>query len=110
MLNGDPDLARRSDFTLDEHQQARQPLIDEGLSEEQAARSLAALWTVNNNADKERWNDQQDRLDAARRQEVEEEQRQQNLKDEETAARLEERKKNKNKYSTLFHNAYVSNV
>jgi hypothetical protein len=52
MLNGDPNLARRPDFTLDEHQQARQLLIDEGLSEEQAARSLAALWTVNRTTNK----------------------------------------------------------
>ncbi|KAG1736195.1 hypothetical protein EDB19DRAFT_1896106 [Suillus lakei] len=56
-------------------------LIGEGLTEEQAIQSLTALWNINNNAER----------------------RLQNLRDEEEAARLKDRKKNKNKYAPLKH-------
>jgi hypothetical protein len=99
MLLEDPNFAVRPDFTLPEHEAARQQLIDDGLTNEQAARSLAALWTLANNADIERWNLRQQHLRETRlREEEEEEERQQRRKEEEEAARLEERKKNKNKY------------
>jgi hypothetical protein len=58
----DPNEAIRPDFTAQEHQESRQQLIEEGLSEEQAARSLTALWVLNNNTDKECWATQQQRL------------------------------------------------
>jgi hypothetical protein len=58
----DPNLAIRPDFTLEEHQLKCQQLIDAGLTDDQAANSLAALWTVTNNADKEHWNLRQQHL------------------------------------------------
>ncbi|KAG1888612.1 hypothetical protein F4604DRAFT_1877199 [Suillus subluteus] len=84
----DPNEAIRPDFTSLEHQEERQALIDE-------AHSLAAIWDVNNNADKRHLQD------VRRREEEEEEQHQQLLKDEQEAAHCEERKKNKNKYAPL---------
>ncbi|KAG1875717.1 hypothetical protein F4604DRAFT_1581690, partial [Suillus subluteus] len=103
MFEEDPNEAIRPDFTSIEHQEARQQLIEEGFTDEQAARSLAALWTIKNNADKVRWADRQEHLENIRRREEEEdEQRQQALKDEEEAARLEECKKNKSKYAPLI--------
>ncbi|KAG1724499.1 uncharacterized protein EDB91DRAFT_1087430 [Suillus paluster] len=89
MSNEDPNITIRPDFTLIEHHEARQQLVNEGLTDEQAACSLTALWTVRNNADK-------------MHEEEEEEQQQQTLKDEEEAARQEERKKNKAKYVPLI--------
>ncbi|KAG1733020.1 uncharacterized protein EDB91DRAFT_1057674 [Suillus paluster] len=90
----DPNNAIRPDYTLPEFQGERQQLIDEGLSEQQATQSLTALWNFNNNTKKVRW---------AARQEPEEDeaQRQQDLKDEEEATQLEDRKKNKSKYTPI---------
>ncbi|KAG2031912.1 hypothetical protein BDR03DRAFT_1095272 [Suillus americanus] len=96
-----PNDAVRPDFTTEEHQPARQQLIDEGLTEDQAERTLASLWTLANNADKEHWAVKQQQLRAIRQQEEDEEQRLQLLCDEEEAARREDRKKNKNKYTPL---------
>ncbi|KAG1894567.1 uncharacterized protein F5891DRAFT_1166135 [Suillus fuscotomentosus] len=56
---------------------------NEGLTEQQATRSLTALWNFNNNAEKVHLEEAPQRL--------------QDLKDEEEATRLEDRKKNKNK-------------
>ncbi|KAG1889270.1 hypothetical protein F4604DRAFT_1876970 [Suillus subluteus] len=98
MANVNPNNAVRPDFALEEHQEERQQLIDEGLTEEQAIRSLRALWNLKNDADRDHWEIRQRRLEAERQQVEEEElQRQQDLKDEEEAARLDERKKNKTK-------------
>ncbi|KAG1753474.1 hypothetical protein EDB19DRAFT_1598848, partial [Suillus lakei] len=64
--------------------------------------SLTALWNVNNNAERARWTARLERLEEARQQAEEDDaQRRQDLKDEEEAARLEDRKKNKNKYAPL---------
>ena len=102
MVNMDPNNAIRPDYALVEFQGERQQLIDEGLTEQQAIRSLTVLWTLSNNAEKERWATRQERLEEARRRTEEDEvQRQQDLKDEEEAARLEDRKKNKNKYAPI---------
>ncbi|KAG2135753.1 uncharacterized protein EDB93DRAFT_1254254 [Suillus bovinus] len=96
--------AVRPDYTLPEFKGEWQQLVDEGLSEQQAARSLTALWNFNNNAEKARWADRQERLEEARqRAEEDEAQRQQDLKDEEEATHLEDRKKNKNKYAPVKH-------
>ncbi|KAG1843035.1 hypothetical protein F4604DRAFT_1960735 [Suillus subluteus] len=98
-----PNEAIRPDFTTQEHQDARQQLIDEGFTVDQAARSLAALWTLANNANKECWAlERQCQHDAEQREEDEEEECRQLLKDEQEAAHLEERKKNKNKYAPLY--------
>ncbi|KAG1863765.1 hypothetical protein F4604DRAFT_1586855, partial [Suillus subluteus] len=92
------------DYTTEEHQAARQQLVDEGFTDKQAARSLAALWTLNNNVAKDRWALRQRHLrDIRQREEDEEEQRQQLLIEEQEAACREERKKNKNKYAPLVH-------
>jgi hypothetical protein len=100
----DPNQAVIPDFTLPEYQDARTQLVDDGLTEVQAARSLAALWTITNNAAKGRWAKRLEREEAERRRaEEEEELRQQALKEEEDAARLEDRKKNKNKYAPVCH-------
>jgi hypothetical protein len=100
----DPNQAIIPDFTSLEHQDARNQLVDNGLTEDQAARSLAALWTIGNNAAKGRWAERLEREQAERRRaEEEEELRQQTLKEEKEAARLEDRKKNKNKYAPICH-------
>ncbi|KAG2743408.1 hypothetical protein P692DRAFT_20878597 [Suillus brevipes Sb2] len=102
MLQENPNLAVQPDFTLQEHQLARHQLVDGGFTDDQAARSLAALWTLANKADKEQWNLRQERLQEAREREEEEEEQHQQLRQEEAeAARLEDRKKNKNKYVLL---------
>jgi hypothetical protein len=87
MFEENPNEAIRSDFTTIEHQEAHQQLVDEGLSKEQAARSLTALWTLKNNADKVCWAEKQEHLENLQRGEEEEnEQRQQALRDKEEAA------------------------
>ncbi|KAG2079153.1 hypothetical protein BDR04DRAFT_1063702 [Suillus decipiens] len=97
-----PNEVVRPDFTTQEHEDARQQLIDEGFTTEQAARSLAALWTLANNADRECWAlEQQCRHEAEEREDEEEEQCRQLLKDKQEAVCLEERKENKNKYAPL---------
>jgi hypothetical protein len=102
MLQEDPNLAVRLDLTLQEYQLLHQELINEGFTDDQAACSLAALWTLTNNADKEHWNLRQECLREAReREDKEEEQCQQVRREEEEAAHLEDRKKNKNKYAPL---------
>lgn len=102
MLQEDPNNAVRPDFGANEHRDARQQLVTDGFSNEQAIRSLTSLWTIANNAAKERWALNQQRLNDIRQQEEEEEeQRLQLLREEEEAARLEERKKNKNKYAPI---------
>jgi hypothetical protein len=88
---------------LQEYQLSCQELVNEGFTDDQAARSLAVLWTLTNNADKEHWNLRQERLREVReREDKEEEQRQQVHSEEEEAACLEDRKKNKNKYTPLM--------
>ncbi|KAG1718305.1 hypothetical protein EDB19DRAFT_1920878 [Suillus lakei] len=100
----DPNDAMRPNYALEEFHKERQQLIGEGLTEEQAIRSLTALWNVNNNAERVRWAARQERLEEARQQAKEDAtQRLRNLRDEEEAARLEDRKKNKNKYAPLKH-------
>lgn len=102
MFQENPKLAVQLDFTLQEHQLARQQLINEGFTNDQAACSLAALWTLANNADKEQWNLRQECLQEVREwEEEEEEQRQQVHWEEAEAVCLEDRKKNKNKYALL---------
>ncbi|KAG1801126.1 uncharacterized protein BJ212DRAFT_87039 [Suillus subaureus] len=96
MLQENPNLAVQPDFTLQEHQLARQQLVDGGFTDDQVACSLAVLWTLANNADKERWNLRQECLQEAReREEEEEEQCQQVCQEEAEAVHLEDRKKNK---------------
>ncbi|KAG1793656.1 uncharacterized protein HD556DRAFT_1443445 [Suillus plorans] len=93
------------DYALEEHQfplevahftpiltqLAHQQLIQDGLMNDQATHYLASLWTIANNAAKKRWAAGQRRLAEVRRQEEEDKE----------AAKLEERKKNKNKYAPL---------
>ena len=98
----DPNEAIRPDFTSIDHAESRQQLIENGLTEDQAADSLAALWTIANNTAKRLWADNLEREVANRRRAEEENaQRQQVLEDEEQAARAEDRKKNKNKYAPV---------
>ncbi|KAG1882129.1 hypothetical protein F4604DRAFT_1577791 [Suillus subluteus] len=102
MFQEDLNLAIRPDYTLEEHQAARQHLVDEGLTDDQAARLLAALWTLTNNRDKERWNLRQERLQQIKAREAEEAEELQHLhEEEEEAARRDNRKKNKTKYAPL---------
>jgi hypothetical protein len=92
MPNQNPNEAVRPDFTTQEHQEACQQLIEEGLDAEQAARSLAALWTLTNNADKDRWAIEQQRLRKAdQRKEDEEEEHRQLLKEEQEALAYDHR-------------------
>ncbi|OJA12394.1 hypothetical protein AZE42_09107 [Rhizopogon vesiculosus] len=101
MQGDNPNLAVRPDFMSDKHQEAHQQLINEGLTEEQAARTLASLWTISNNTAKVEWADRLEHATAERlRAEEADEQRRQTLKDEEDAARIEERKKNKNHHTS----------
>ncbi|KIK34800.1 hypothetical protein CY34DRAFT_97268 [Suillus luteus UH-Slu-Lm8-n1] len=92
------------DFTTDEHQDARTRLINRGIADEAlAAEALAAIWTLNNEAAKDFWADQEEtRLrqaqEAEQRLAEQEQEKQQALEDELTAARKEEHKKNKAKF------------
>jgi hypothetical protein len=85
-----PHLAIIPDFTLAEHEEARAHLVTVGLTNEQAAHSLAALWTISNNAAREYWNNRLQQVEAERCRRAEGD-----------AARLEERKKNKSKYAPV---------
>ncbi|KAG1851943.1 hypothetical protein F4604DRAFT_1592226 [Suillus subluteus] len=103
MFQEDPNLAIRPDYTLEEHQAARQHLVDEGLTDDQAAWSLAALWTLTNNGDKECWNLRQECLQQIKAREAEEAEELQRLhEEEEEAAHRDDRKKNKMKYAPLL--------
>ncbi|KAG1868727.1 hypothetical protein C8R48DRAFT_598185 [Suillus tomentosus] len=104
MPTENPNQAVRPDFTTREHQPAWQQLIENGLTDELAIRTLEFLWTLVNNADKAHWNERQEHLEELHQceeEEEEEEQRNQILRNEE-AAKLEEQKKNKNKYAPLY--------
>ncbi|KAG1811306.1 hypothetical protein EV424DRAFT_1349694 [Suillus variegatus] len=102
MFQEDPNDAIVPDFASKEHQLARQRLIQDGLMEDHAAHSLASLWTIANNVAKERWATRQRQLAEVRSQkEEDEEQHLELLQEEEEATKLEERKKNKNKYTPL---------
>ncbi|KAG2036443.1 hypothetical protein BDR03DRAFT_1011769 [Suillus americanus] len=76
----DPTEAIRPDFTSPEHQEGCQMLIDEGLTDQQAACSLAAIW------DALRQRHLQDVRQREEEEEEEEEQHQQLLKDDQEAA------------------------
>ncbi|KAG1742889.1 hypothetical protein EDB19DRAFT_1633627 [Suillus lakei] len=105
MFQEDPNEDVRPDFTTEEHEPARQQLINDGLTEEQAACSLVSLWNITNNTTKDCWALKQQRLRAiCLHEDKDAEQCLQLLRDKEDAARLEERKKNKNKYEPLRHN------
>ncbi|KAG1723793.1 hypothetical protein EDD22DRAFT_961920 [Suillus occidentalis] len=73
MLLEDPNVAVRPNFTLPEHEAAHQQLINDRLTNEQAAQSLVALWMLSNNADIEHWNLRQHHLCKTRLREEEEE-------------------------------------
>ncbi|KAH7920750.1 hypothetical protein BV22DRAFT_970800, partial [Leucogyrophana mollusca] len=105
-----PNEAIQPDFTLDEFTADRAALVADGLTDDQAANALAALWRVTNNREKARWA-QQLELDAQQEEEErarnEEEQRRAAeteaqravaKRDEEEEARKEDRKKNRAKY------------
>ncbi|KAG1904559.1 uncharacterized protein F5891DRAFT_1183983 [Suillus fuscotomentosus] len=99
MANVNPNEAVRPDYALAEYQHECQQLINEGLTKQQAVQSLTALWNMSNNTERQHWADRQDRLRKACQQAEEDKlQKQQDCKNEEEVARLEERKKNKNKY------------
>ncbi|KAG1848707.1 hypothetical protein DFJ58DRAFT_662785 [Suillus subalutaceus] len=97
MFQEDPNLAIRPDYTLEEHQAACQHLVDEGLTDDQAAWSLAALWTLTNNGDKERWNLRQEHIQQMKAREAKE------AEELQQAVRRDDRKKNKTKYAPLVH-------
>jgi len=90
----DPNLAVMPDFTSDEHLEACTQLVNDGFTDDQAARSLASLWAIANNTAKAKWAESLERREANRlRAEEEAQQRQQALEDEEEATRREDRKK-----------------
>ncbi|KAG1744540.1 uncharacterized protein EDB91DRAFT_1272466 [Suillus paluster] len=99
-----PSDAVLPDFTTAEYGDARARLIEKGIVDNVlAAEALAAIWTLNNDAAKDAWADQEEaetrRAHEARRLATEQEQeRQQALEDELTAAHKEEHKKNKSKF------------
>ncbi|KAG1722437.1 uncharacterized protein EDB91DRAFT_1256058 [Suillus paluster] len=96
MFQDDPNEAVMPDYVSDKHWEVCQQLVAEGLTDNQATRSLASLWTITNNAAKECWAAKQQRLEKIHRQnEEEEEHHLQLLHDKEEATRLEERKKEK---------------
>ena len=100
----DPNLLVLPDFSTAEHEEARIQLVNDGVTDEQAARTLASLWTISNNAAKVHWANRLEQIAAEQRRVEEEEGRcAQVLADEQEAARLEERKKNKTKYTPVQH-------
>ncbi|KAG1719691.1 hypothetical protein EDB19DRAFT_1608725, partial [Suillus lakei] len=103
-LLNDPNIAILPNFRTAEHEAARTQLIANGVVDNaQAAELLATLWTINNNAARERWAEQleEDARDAEELQRLateEERDRLQAIADEQEAARKEEQKKNKSKF------------
>ncbi|KAG0708595.1 hypothetical protein DFH29DRAFT_768701, partial [Suillus ampliporus] len=99
-----PNNAIRPDFTTGEYTNARARLIDKGIADNAlAAEALDTIWTLNNEAAKDTWaeqeEDEQRQAQEARRHAAElDQERQRALEDELTAARKEELKKNKAKF------------
>lgn len=50
-----PNEAVRPDFTTEEHGEAHQQVVGEGLTEDQATHLFVSLWTLTNNANKVHW-------------------------------------------------------
>ncbi|KAG0695505.1 hypothetical protein DFH29DRAFT_984938 [Suillus ampliporus] len=99
-----PNNAIRPDFTTGEYTNARARLIDKGIADDAlAAEALDTIWTLNNEAAKDTWaeqeEDEQRQAQEARRHAAKlDQERQRTLEDELTAARKEELKKNKAKF------------
>ncbi|KAG1728834.1 uncharacterized protein EDB91DRAFT_1239297 [Suillus paluster] len=114
LLAENPNLAIVPDFQSNEHVEAHAQLVNDTVDEQQAAELLASLWRIQNNTDKIYWNarlqEEAHTAEAEHRQAAEaEDQRQQTLLAEQEAAILEERKKNKSKYTPIRNIDILSN-
>ncbi|KAF8837954.1 hypothetical protein BDN67DRAFT_908269, partial [Paxillus ammoniavirescens] len=104
----DPNDAVVPDFTTEEHVDAHQQLIDNGIPEAQASTVLVNLWTQANEKDKARWAERvvQEALaeeEADRRTAEDEAQRQREVDKEDAKILQEERRKNKGKFAPVKH-------
>jgi len=105
-LAEDPNLSEKPDFSADEHQAARNRLMNNLVDEDEAIRILGTLWDLTNDTAKERWAArlaEGTRAAEARRLANEEAdlQCQLELDEERETALKEERKKNKAKYEPI---------
>ncbi|KAG0701931.1 hypothetical protein DFH29DRAFT_776547, partial [Suillus ampliporus] len=99
-----PNDAIRPDFTMGEYTNARARLIDKGIADDAlAAEALDTIWTLNNEAVKDTWAEQEEdeqrqAQEACHHAAELDQERQRALEDELTAACKEELKKNKAKF------------
>ncbi|TFY67376.1 hypothetical protein EVJ58_g1654 [Rhodofomes roseus] len=98
-----PNLLVVPDFALEEHAPTRQPLLDMGLTVEQAVATLANIWTVGNNTDKQRWQERteaeaQAARDRERAAEEAANQQREIARQDEEQARKDDAKKYRDKY------------
>lgn len=92
----DPNTLEVPNYALDLYAESRQPLIEAGLTEEQAVAALKRIWTADNERDKQAWQERANaEAQAARDQELA---AQEAARREAEQARRDELKKNRDKY------------
>ena len=101
-----PHEAIRPNFNADRHEQERLALVENGLTTEQAIQTLERLWNLNNDREKEAWDQrlaEAAQADAQAAREVEEDAAHRRREEEEDAdlARHEDKKKHKSKYTSI---------
>lgn len=99
----DPNTLEAPDFALEHYAESRQPLVEAGLTEEQAIAVLTRTWTAGNERDKQAWQERtnaeaQATRDQALAAEEAANQRRELDKQEAEQARKDELKKNRDKY------------
>jgi hypothetical protein len=106
-----PNQAVPPDYATNEFVAEREPLIDAGLTEQQASDALRNLWTVRNNRDKAVWQWRQE--EAAEADEAERERQEllrQQQEDEDALVLKEEWKKNKAKFVPIPNRPITSEL
>ncbi|KAJ2926233.1 hypothetical protein H1R20_g10853, partial [Candolleomyces eurysporus] len=106
IIVNDPNLEVCPDFASDVYQATQQPLVDKGLSGEDAATILRASWEASNALAKQRWQQQIDdraatEADAAMAAKEAEERRTATAREELETALKEENQKNRAKYMLI---------
>ncbi|KAI6000105.1 hypothetical protein EDD15DRAFT_2488305 [Pisolithus albus] len=112
-LARNPHLAVPPDFSTENFRLAREQLVANGVDHEAAARQLALVWTLNNDLEKQEWDQQiqQEQQEAADRNRQEEEERERQLQEQERERELalqEEKKKYRHKHAAIPQDAVIS--
>lgn len=102
----DPNEAVQPDFASEDYQAAHQALVSDNVSEEAAIALLSTAWAANNTAEKEIWERQRrEEGELARDQERQEREESACMEEvrvaEEETARVEEKRRHKNKYTEI---------